>query len=845
MKKYFIYSITLAIVFSLALSCSPTKNTFVSRNINALSTKFNVLYNGNIALEKGLKEIEETYNDNFYERIPIEPLLIKEETLRPRFNLNATKKFKYFELAEEKAVKAVQTHSINIRGVEHNPQIDDAYLLLGKTRYYTQRFVPALDAFNHTIKENSKANLIFETRIWQGKTQVRLQNEIYAIDGLNKMIRYNDLPQNIVADAHTVIAMAFNQIDSVEQVVKHLKLATEIALNPIQNARNLFVLGQIYREQQFLDSSNTVFNKLMNLKKAPYKFRIQAQIEIAKNYQASDTTNADILLETLQKLAENYDNKPYLDAIYYQMGIVETKNTNLDKATGYFNLSLKAPKTNAYQKLLNYEQLGIINFINKKYVTSGAYYDSVINTAKDKTVRKIRQIIRQRKKLDDVIYYNAIANTNDSILRVSALDSAAQITLFNTHIDYLKKREKDSIAQEQLKIQQQILDQQNAITSSKTSGGSFYFYNSQLTGFGKQEFFKLWGNRKLSDNWRYSDQSDFNVTTKTEKKDSVATVTTLKYNLDYYLNRLPKSAKQVDSIAKQRNDAYYQLGLIYKEQFKDYTLASERLETLLTFEPNKNLIIPVHYHLYKIYSLTDSIKAADEKAFITENYPKSHYAQIINNPNSALSFTDKNAPETKYKSLYNKYKSDSLIVADSLITIALKTYQGLPIIPKLKLLQAYTIIKLDGLKKFDSLIKVIALEYPNTVEGKKAKKTRNLIKKDLAEADNFTTPKDKGWYLAFRIKKNADVSKLENSLRTIIYEEEFSQLSMVKKQYDRTTKLFLIKGFSSRYSSEDFVKFLHKKYKNTLPNEFFVISQPIYNKVQQHKNLDVYLKSIK
>jgi hypothetical protein len=32
---------------------------------------------------------------------------------------------------------------------EKNFQIDEAYLLLGKARYYDQRFIPALDAFNY------------------------------------------------------------------------------------------------------------------------------------------------------------------------------------------------------------------------------------------------------------------------------------------------------------------------------------------------------------------------------------------------------------------------------------------------------------------------------------------------------------------------------------------------------------------------------------------------------------------------------------------------------------------------------------------------------------------------
>jgi hypothetical protein len=39
-------------------------------------------------------------------------------------------------LAETKATKAIQKHSMNIDG--RNFQIDEAYLLLGKARYYDQ-----------------------------------------------------------------------------------------------------------------------------------------------------------------------------------------------------------------------------------------------------------------------------------------------------------------------------------------------------------------------------------------------------------------------------------------------------------------------------------------------------------------------------------------------------------------------------------------------------------------------------------------------------------------------------------------------------------------------------------
>ena len=41
---------------------------------------------------------------------------------------------------------------------------------------------------------------------------------------------------------------------------------------------------------------------------------------------------------------------------------------------------------------------------------------------------------------------------------------------------------------------------------SNSGGSNFYFYSSTTVAFGKQEFKKRWGNRKLEDNWRLSDK---------------------------------------------------------------------------------------------------------------------------------------------------------------------------------------------------------------------------------------------------------------------------------------------------------------------------------------------------
>ena len=121
------------LILLLIVSCSTKKDAFLNRSFHSTTTKFNVLYNGNEALRIGLLELNSNYQDNYWERLPIEPLKVDVLAL-PGMKSDLDNSPKEFERAEEKAVKAIQKHSMLIARQERNNQIDNAYLLLGKSR---------------------------------------------------------------------------------------------------------------------------------------------------------------------------------------------------------------------------------------------------------------------------------------------------------------------------------------------------------------------------------------------------------------------------------------------------------------------------------------------------------------------------------------------------------------------------------------------------------------------------------------------------------------------------------------------------------------------------------------
>ena len=783
-------------------SCSTQKNTFISRAVHTTAAKYNVLYNGKVAFEKAKKQLDDAYKDDFTKLLPIEPLKIEEEKIlalptAPNSKMATKSKAASksigkgnrkgssnkdisgggkttskstatgFARAEEKAVKAVQKHSINIGTKEKNKQIDDAYFLLGRARYYDQRFVPALETFKYMIKKYPKSNLFEQARIWEAKTLIRLGQEDDAIYKLEKyLLKQKDIPENIQDAAHTALAMAYLKQDSIQQTINHLNQALAVTKKNVNQAtRNAFVLGQLYRNESKIDSSNMVFDKIANDKKAPYRFQIYAKIERAKNYN-KDTDDTALMLEELKKLTKNRDNRPFLDGIFYQIGKIKLLNDEPDQAISYFKKALRTKQAHNQEKDFAYEQLGNIYFDKANFVDAGAYYDSVLNITKDEKTLRIRRIARKRKSLENVIRLEGITKKNDSILNLIAMDSTARISYFKEYIKKLKEKDEEAKIIAENKKSASFSGFGNL--GSKQSAGKlakFYFYNTQTVSFGEQEFKKVWGNRALADNWRISSASD-----KTKENSDEEDVTeaeeadTKKYEVETYLAKIPSEAIKIDSITSQRNKAYYKLGVIYKEQFKKPKLAIIKLESLLDFKPNSKLLLPSYYHLYQAFNGINTEKRAYYKNKIISDFADSRYAHIIENPNSKETLDDSNSPENIYYNVYCLYEYEEY---ENVVTQCNKNINALdetPLIAKFELLKAQAIAKTKGKKAYIKALTYVVDNFPNTDEGKRAQEILDFLNgvTPVKKEKKKENPKKELKYNKQKIRKNSKPKRPSN-----------------------------------------------------------------------------------
>ena len=707
-------------------SCSTKKDAFLNRTYNSVTTKYNILYNGNLAFQEGLDKINQQHKDNFWEQLFIEPITFDEKATSlvsfggnpgfPDSNNSEEKELTTFDKAEEKAVKAIQLHSMNIGGRERNSQIDDAYLLLGKSRYYTQRFIPAIEAFNYVITNYPYADLIDETRIWRAKTNIRLDNDKLAIESLKIVLKNDKLDPKVKEEAHTALAMAYVKNDSIQNAIQQLTLATNTQKNVSQTARNLFILGQIYHSENKNDSSAIVFQKLINFKKAPYKFKIYANINLAK--VTTNDSSVTSLIVKFKKLIKERENRNYLDALYFQKGLLEEKRDSFHIALEDFKTSLSIPDGDNIQKTYAYEKLGNIAFDNSLFVQAGAYYDSVLQVSENSTDRRIRQIRRKHKSLTALINFEKTLKTNDSVLKIADLSKLEQITFFKNHIESLKKAD-EKAAKQQLK---------NSSFGSSFAGGSsvksknkgkWYFYNLQSLNFGKSEFEKTWGNRPLEDHWRISEKQQTIATADSIKK--TKKIELPKYSLNTYLDALPKTKSDIDSLIYNRNEALYQTGLIYKVQFKNVDLAISRLERLLKKNPDKTLILPTKYHLHQLYMALNSDKALIYKDDIVKDYPTSKFAEILLNKPKKQDDKKISQTEAIYKELYYIYKDNKFSDVVSQIIELAPEIKDSNLIAKFELLKAMAIGKYQSKESYKKALEYVSFNYGNTKEGQRAK----------------------------------------------------------------------------------------------------------------------------
>ena len=829
----------VVLMLFVATGCSRKKDKFINRSWHSLNTKYNILYNGGIALETGKTAINSTFIDNYWDILPVERLQPTDDII-----LGGKAQDPNFGRAEEKAVKAIQVHGMNIKGKEKNPQIDESYILLGKARYFDNRFIPAQEAFNYILFKYPASSNINLAKIWRAKTNLRLENEGLAIKNLKELIESNKLSDEDNVAASSALAQAYITIKALDSAIIQLQRASQLTKDNHELGRLRFIEGQLYSSLGIKDSSNLAFDQVIALnRKTPRVYMISAHLEKIKNFDFENDNK--LILETLlENLESNRENRPFLDKIYHQIANYQIKNNKDSLAIAYYNKSLRTDSKDAHLTALNYRILADLNFDYSEYSLAGSYYDSTLLSLQDNS-KSFRAIKRKRDNLEDVIYYEAVAHETDSVLRLVELSQSEKEAYFQTYI-------------ENLKLEEEALEKEDATTREayfvptlnevRKKDKTFYFYNPTTLAFGKNEFVRIWGARALEANWRWSNKTVRNEeVVEKEFEEAEMEVDKSRFTIAYYLAQIPSEESTLDSISKERNFAYYQLGLIYKDKFKEYTLSQNKLEQLLKQFPEDRLVLPTKYNLYKVYSLLGlSQLQAILKKDIIENHKDSRYAAILLNPELAL-LNNENSPQSLYNNLYTQFELGNYQEVIDGCDLQITRLDGDEIVPKLELLKATSRARLYGFEAYKEGLNFVALNYPSSLEGKKAAQMYSTIIPELANKAFVEDSTQTNFKVVFKFDRSEveEINTFETALSTAVEEVDYFNLTVSRDGYNTNTIFVVVHGLKSVQGALGFVKILETENELIISKPYFGISSMNYQIVQIHKNAERYIKSIK
>ena len=797
----------------LFLSCSTKKNKSLNRSYHSVVSSYNVLFNGESSIEEGLLQTQESFVDNFWEFLPIEKINLSKEII----TVDGIGNEKFLK-SEEKAAKTIQKHSMLINNVQYNSKIAQAYLLLGRARYLDQRFIPALDAFNQVYKQNIIVDEWYHSVIWKAKCNIRLEQEELAIELLKNLLKKEKLSAKVKADANSVLAMAYLQLQKNDLAIRPLKTASSNEKNKQYKARYLFILGQIYEKKFQNDSAYSTFNKVVSFNRSITRdLLINAKIKTLI-YNPLNKNEREI-----SKIIDNIENKPYLDKIYYGYSNMLFLKDSVSKAEYYLNKAIKENPSDKDLLSRGYEQISKINFNKSNYVLSGKYLDSTLNNL-EKNSKKYWELERRKKGLDRVVQLEENINLYDSLLKLSSYEPSKLNKILN-QIKDKKKKPKPKKKTGPVR--------NNKTRTGNSSRPNFYFYDTKLVELGKKSFETIWGQRTRESYWRNVSSKPTTVSKKKEEIDekNIILEETEPVNNDL-LATIPRTNFQKDSINHLKNKSYLRLAEIYLEKYSDYSLTKTKLNQLRRLNPSNEILVEANYILYKVQKKQNKKDAEEIRLQIIKQFPDSKFAKILADQNILIAEEGETLKQLdSFYTLYDDQKFQQVLVG---VEKGMVFIENKEILLEFDLLKAKTIGKLEGVIKYSEQIKNIIDRYPNS------SKVADL--KELIRAINLkwkTKPTKKilsNYNIVFYLE---NLKTPSDSLIKKVKDITLNKFRVSVDVYDLSTKLLVVRDLESKEKANEVLENIKEKLESLRLNNNFVVLSSQYKNILIYKDLDL------
>jgi tetratricopeptide (TPR) repeat protein len=722
----------LPILFVFLAGCSTQKNTPVTRFYHNVTSRYNVLFNGSESYNKGMKKMEEAFQDDYSGILPVflygDPDVSK--TISSDMDRTIKKSSKLISLHSITAkpkVKKTKTLSPKEREFfnkkEFNNYVDDAYLLMGKAHFHKHDFGLATETFLLVMNDFKNEPIVNETQIWLARTYNETMQYKNSEEILNFLLHKEDFPEKLFPALYATYADFYLKQGNYKPAIESLEKTLELKLPKNNKIRYTFILAQLYEKTGNLKKATDLYGQVIKMN-PPYTMAFNAHINRALTYQEGFGSAGEIEQELL-KMLKDEKNVDFRDQIYYALGDLAAKEGNREKAIGQYKKSVQYSTKNPDQKARSYLTLADLYYTIPDYVNAQVYYDSAV-VMLDPSFKNYEQISAKSANLTRLVTEWKTFVLEDSVQRLASLSEPELLDFIDKIIQNVRKEEELKRQQEQEQLLNEQYGRESVNQSSlnqfdQNAEGKWYFYNDVTKNLGYKEFKLKWGNRKLEDHWQRQNKSMAVFSTATEGSEAEEGVAAPEKELsnksrEYYLKNVPRNDSMMQASHKRAENALYNMGLLYKNDLKDNSKAKESFNELLKRYPMSEFRLPVYYNLYSL-SKEEGDQASMNlyKNKIVSEFPESVYAKILSNPDY---LKEVEAEEKKiirqYEECYDLFTLGNYPEAITRATRAIEENPNHPLVPQFDYLRALSIGKSSDTKTFRDTLNRIVSSYPGT-----------------------------------------------------------------------------------------------------------------------------------
>ncbi len=399
------------------------------------------------------------------------------------------------------------------------------------------------------------------------------------------------------------------------------------------------------------------------------------------------------------------------------------------KAIEFYRKSASSVSSNQNQKGRSYLALARHYYDKPDYMAAGKFYDSAVYFLDQKHPDYL-ELKTKSQNLNSLVAQLTIIQTEDSLQRVASLTPRERDAFIAGIIDRIISDEREGKASQYSDRFNlgQYYENERRFQDNISQEGKWYFYNQSTLTFGRTEFRRRWGDRRLEDNWRRSNKARVAIQQITANggeeiaDDSDTSDTGMDYKKPaFYLKNLPLN----DSLLAVSNEkiavAYLNAGRVYSEKIVDQDKAAESFESIIKRYPEHELIPEALYNLYKVFKETNNQKAETYRQRLLVRYPGSEYSKILSDPDYYIKkMADIKLVESLYQKAFNAYSDEDFTRAKAYCDEALSKYRDDDLAPKFLLLRAYSVARVSDERSFREELSILKKSWPGTEESSKA-----------------------------------------------------------------------------------------------------------------------------